>query len=59
MGAHVELVDASFGIGFKKSWENALEDVRASGGVPYAIPAGGSDHRLGGLGFANWAYEVE
>ena len=22
------------------------------------IPAGASDHRLGGLGFANWAYEV-
>jgi 1-aminocyclopropane-1-carboxylate deaminase len=59
MGAQVELVDASFGIGFKESWENALEDVRASGGVPYAIPAGGSDHQLGGLGFANWAYEVE
>jgi 1-aminocyclopropane-1-carboxylate deaminase len=59
MGARVELVEAGFGIGFKESWENALEDVRASGGVPYAIPAGASDHRLGGLGFANWAYEVE
>ena len=59
MGARVELVEAGFGIGFKESWENALEDVRASGGVPYAIPAGGSDHRLGGLGFANWAYEVQ
>src|ERR1700710_3053254 len=57
MGAQVELVDASFGIGFKESSENALEDVRASGGVPYAIPAGASDHRLGGLGFANWADE--
>ena len=31
----------------------------ARGGTPYAIPAGASDHRLGGLGFANWAYEVE
>jgi 1-aminocyclopropane-1-carboxylate deaminase len=59
MGAQVELVQAGFGIGFKESWEHALEDVRASGGVPYAIPAGGSDHRLGGLGFASWAYEVE
>lgn len=27
--------------------------------MPYGIPAGASDHRLGGLGFANWAYEVE
>ena len=34
-------------------------DVRAEGGIPYAIPAGASDHRLGGLGFANWAYEVQ
>jgi 1-aminocyclopropane-1-carboxylate deaminase len=58
MGAHVELVDAGFGIGFKESWENALEEIRAGGGVPYAIPAGASDHRLGGLGFANWADEV-
>jgi 1-aminocyclopropane-1-carboxylate deaminase len=59
MGAEVRLDPAGFGIGFKSSWENALEDVRARGDVPYAIPAGASDHRLGGLGFANWAYEVE
>jgi 1-aminocyclopropane-1-carboxylate deaminase len=59
MGAQVELVEAGFGIGFKESWENALEQIRASGGTPYAIPAGASDHRLGGLGFANWAYEVQ
>jgi 1-aminocyclopropane-1-carboxylate deaminase len=59
MGAEVELVEAGFGIGVKSSWEQALDDVRAAGGIPYAIPAGASDHRLGGLGFANWAYEVE
>lgn len=59
MGAEIELVEAGFGIGFKESWENALDQIRASGGVPYAIPAGASDHRLGGLGFANWAYEVQ
>ena len=29
-----------------------------AGGKPYAIPAGASDHPLGGLGFANWAREV-
>ena len=39
MGADVRLVDAGFGIGFKNSWEQALEDVRAEGGTPYAIPA--------------------
>ena len=27
--------------------------------MPYPIPAGASDHRLGGLGFANWAYKVQ
>jgi 1-aminocyclopropane-1-carboxylate deaminase len=59
MGADVRLVQAGFGIGFKESWEQALADVEARGGKPYAIPAGASDHRLGGLGFANWAYEVE
>src|SRR6201996_1087203 len=59
MGAEVQLVEAGFGIGFKSSWEAALDDVRANGGVPYPIPAGASDHPLGGLGFANWADEVE
>jgi 1-aminocyclopropane-1-carboxylate deaminase len=59
MGADVRLVKAGFGIGFKESWEQALADVEARGGKPYAIPAGASDHRLGGLGFASWAFEVE
>jgi 1-aminocyclopropane-1-carboxylate deaminase len=59
MGADVRLVDAGFGIGFKESWEQALADTRAAGGKPYAIPAGASDHELGGLGFASWAREVE
>ena len=59
LGAEVRLVQAEFGIGFKESWEQALADVEAAGGTPYAIPAGASDHRLGGLGFAGWAAEVE
>ncbi|MEV0199890.1 1-aminocyclopropane-1-carboxylate deaminase [Nonomuraea sp. NPDC050691] len=58
MGADVRLVEAGFGIGFKESWQQALDDVRAAGGTPYAIPAGASDHPLGGLGFAGWAEEV-
>ncbi|MET0423975.1 MAG: pyridoxal-phosphate dependent enzyme, partial [Actinoplanes sp.] len=57
-GADVRLVRAGFGIGFKESWENAITEVEAAGGKPYAIPAGASDHRLGGLGFAGWAAEV-
>jgi 1-aminocyclopropane-1-carboxylate deaminase len=58
MGADVRLVQAEFGIGFKESWEQALADIEANGGTPYAIPAGASDHELGGLGFARWAQEV-
>jgi len=58
MGADVRLVRAEFGIGFKESWEQALRDVVDGGGTPYAIPAGASDHPLGGLGFARWAAEV-
>ncbi|MEU2746440.1 1-aminocyclopropane-1-carboxylate deaminase [Streptomyces collinus] len=57
-GADVRLVRAGFGIGFKESWEQALREVEQGGGKPYAIPAGASDHPLGGLGFAGWAYEV-
>jgi 1-aminocyclopropane-1-carboxylate deaminase len=59
MGADVRLESAGFDIGIRSSWENAIEEVKAGGGKPYAIPAGASDHRLGGLGFANWAYEVQ
>jgi 1-aminocyclopropane-1-carboxylate deaminase len=59
MGADVRLDAAGFGIGFKESWERALRDVENAGGTPYAIPAGASDHRLGGLGFAGWADELE
>jgi 1-aminocyclopropane-1-carboxylate deaminase len=59
MGADVRLVEAGFGIGFKASWEQALADVETAGGNPYPIPAGASDHELGGLGFASWAMEVE
>ena len=58
MGADVHLDPSGFDIGIRSSWEKAIAEVQAAGGVPYAIPAGASEHRLGGLGFANWAYEV-
>jgi len=58
MGADVRLSDAGFDIAFRPSWEDALASVEAGGGKPYAIPAGASDHPLGGLGFARWADEV-
>jgi 1-aminocyclopropane-1-carboxylate deaminase len=59
MGAEVRLDPAGFDIGFRKSWEEAIADVIARGGKPYAIPAGASDHELGGHGFAGWAFELE
>jgi 1-aminocyclopropane-1-carboxylate deaminase len=59
MGAEVRLDPSGFDIGIRDSWTAALDDVRARGGTPYGIPAGASDHRLGGLGFASWAQEVQ
>jgi 1-aminocyclopropane-1-carboxylate deaminase len=58
MGADVRLDPSGFDIGIRRSWEEALREVEESGGRPYPIPAGASEHRLGGLGFANWAFEV-
>jgi len=58
MGAEVRLDPAGFDIGIRPSWEEALASVQERGGKPYAIPAGASDHPLGGLGFARWAGEV-
>jgi len=58
MGADVRLDPSGFDIGIRQSWQEALDEVEAQGGKPYPIPAGASEHKLGGLGFANWAYEV-
>ena len=58
MGADVRLSPGGFDIGIRESWAQALDSVKAQGGTPYAVPAGASDHPLGGLGFARWAREV-
>ncbi|MDU0312181.1 1-aminocyclopropane-1-carboxylate deaminase [Phycicoccus sp. M110.8] len=58
MGADSRLDPHGFDIGIRTSWEDALREVEEAGGTPYGIPAGASEHPLGGLGFANWAYEV-
>lgn len=57
-GADVRLDAAGFDIGIRDSWKEALAEVEAQGGTPYPIPAGASEHKYGGLGFANWAYEL-
>jgi len=58
MGADVRLVEEGFDIGIRRSFEEALADVRAKGGKPYAIPAGASVHKFGGLGYVGFAEEV-
>ena len=58
MGADSRLDPSGFDIGIRTSWQEALDEVEANGGTPYGIPAGASEHPLGGLGFANWAFEV-
>ncbi len=58
LGADVRLDAAGFDIGIRPSWEQAIEDVREAGGKPYPIPAGCSEHPLGGLGFVRFAEEV-
>jgi 1-aminocyclopropane-1-carboxylate deaminase len=58
MGAETQLVDEGFDIGIRESWKSAIEDVKAKGGHPYAIPAGASVHKFGGLGYVAFAEEV-
>ena len=58
MGADSRIVDDGFDIGIRKSWEDAMEDVRKQGGKPYGIPAGASVHKFGGLGYVGFAEEV-
>jgi 1-aminocyclopropane-1-carboxylate deaminase len=58
MGAEIELIDEGFDIGIRESWDAALQDVKDKGGKPYAIPAGASVHKYGGLGFVGFAEEV-
>jgi len=58
LGGEPRIDPAGFDIGIRDSWKRALDSVTEAGGTPYPIPAGASDHPLGGLGFANWAREV-
>ena len=58
LGARLEFSKEDFSIAIRGSWERALEQVRRAGGKPYAIPAGASDHPLGGLGYVGFAEEL-
>jgi 1-aminocyclopropane-1-carboxylate deaminase len=58
MGAEIVMEGEGYSTAVKETWERALDEVRRQGGKPYAIPAGASDHRLGGLGYAHFADEL-
>ncbi|KAL6872109.1 tryptophan synthase beta subunit-like PLP-dependent enzyme [Trichoderma novae-zelandiae] len=61
MGGDVRVEPAvpSFGIEHKPTLARLKAELESKGKKPYYIPAGASDHPLGGLGFARWAFEVE
>lgn len=58
MGADSRIVEDGFDIGIRSSWEEAIQSVKDEGGKPYGIPAGGSVHKFGGLGYVAFAEEV-
>ena len=58
MGGDVRLGQNGFGIGHKEATKKACREVEEKGGTPYYIPAGASDHELGGLGFVGCMVEV-
>ncbi|PWY75080.1 putative 1-aminocyclopropane-1-carboxylate deaminase [Aspergillus heteromorphus CBS 117.55] len=58
MGADVRLDPSGFGIEHKETLRRLQAECDAHGERTYYIPAGASDHPLGGVGFARWAFEV-
>lgn len=59
MGGDTRLDPSTFGIEHKTTLAKLTDELKTAGQKPYYIPAGASDHPLGGLGFARWAFEVE
>ncbi|KAK4669443.1 uncharacterized protein QC763_203080 [Podospora pseudopauciseta] len=60
MGADVHVIKTeNFGIGHKESLKKLRRRLEGEGRRVYYIPAGASDHPLGGLGFARWVWELE
>jgi 1-aminocyclopropane-1-carboxylate deaminase len=58
LGAEIEFSAEDFNIAIRDSWRDAVQAVERTGGKPYGIPAGASDHPLGGLGYARFAEEL-
>ncbi|KAK6442530.1 hypothetical protein LTR95_001232 [Oleoguttula sp. CCFEE 5521] len=58
MGGDVRLNNEPFHIGHKTATQEAFAEIEKAGGKPYYIPAGASDHELGGLGFTKFVVEL-
>lgn len=58
MGGDVRLVPDGFDIGMRKSFDDALTELKDNGFKPYPVPAGCSEHKFGGLGFVGFADEL-
>ncbi|KAF2767915.1 1-aminocyclopropane-1-carboxylate [Teratosphaeria nubilosa] len=58
MGGDVRLNDEGFSIQHRDATKAAMSDVVKAGGRPYYVPAGASDHPLGGLGFVGFVVEL-
>jgi 1-aminocyclopropane-1-carboxylate deaminase len=58
MGGDVRLNQEGFHIGHKSATKEAVAEIEMKGGKPYYVPAGASDHELGGLGFTHFVVEL-
>ena len=58
LGAEIAFSQEDFSIALRENWARGVEAVRKAGGKPYGIPAGASDHPLGGLGYVGFAEEL-
>jgi 1-aminocyclopropane-1-carboxylate deaminase len=58
MGGNPIMAGYGYSTSEKDTWEKAMEQVRQKGGKPYPIPAGASNHPLGGIGYAHFADEL-
>ena len=58
MGADSRLVEDGFDIGIRKSWEDAIESVKKTGGIPYGKTQQNLFINMVFLGYVGFAEEV-
>ncbi|MFA6036799.1 MAG: 1-aminocyclopropane-1-carboxylate deaminase [Legionellales bacterium] len=59
MGAKTLLKGEGYSTALKQTLLETVEQIKQQGGKPYIIPAGASDHPLGGLGYVEFVNELE